>query len=285
MVYNFTEYAFIRTKSTLTPYNKIKNIYYNHNSKHIEIGIILLIRCFVITLCSKVAKYVLWFIIFFVITVLLLIMQLIYTDAKAGSDTEIINEYKVFDPALECSAHTDFLKGKDVTTPNNCHGIATYQIENRQLTDIQFLKKMSLLADDGTSLGALIKAMQSSIFGDPTTIYSATELASRRVMISLGQSGDVERAVFYGQLLSDIKHKSLSYFCRKNTDCVNMGISLKTGKAFGASLSYIDDFPPQATLMCLLRVDSYLSPLRTILHSHKFSSCLKARKHFEGADQ
>ncbi|GHB40367.1 hypothetical protein GCM10007094_32120 [Pseudovibrio japonicus] len=215
-----------------------------------------------------------------VFSVICVVLNLHWTPAHASSQEseQIFNEQNLFDEQEKCNTHLEFLEGKDTALPEECHSIATFQIESHHLKDIDYLTRMYALAGEDTSLGALALAVQAAVLKvRPVLVYSHAEIADRRVSISMGQSSDIERAVLYSHLLSQVKRIALLSMCKKNANCELIPDFLTIQKSFGAEYSYVDELDPSFTLTCLLRLDSYLTPVRGVLSSIRFKECLVSR--------
>lgn len=202
----------------------------------------------------------------------------IATDANAQEIEQIFNRQNIFKQMEECDAHTEFLRGQNAATPESCHLIATFQIENQHLNDTIFLLKFYKAAGQGSALGALALATQAAVSKvEPIYIYSYADLADQRISISLAESFDIERAALYTLLLSDVKRIALLSLCDKTAKCNRLRAHLPIGENFGDKFSFIEEVDPSFTLNCLLRSDSFLIPVRDVLSSFKFKECLTTR--------
>ncbi|KZL16700.1 hypothetical protein [Pseudovibrio sp. Ad37] len=197
------------------------------------------------------------------------------TDAHSQEVEQIINEQNIFEKIDPCDTHHDFLEGKNTALPENCHSIATFQIENHHLNDRAYIRQLYALAGEDSPLGALALSIQAAILKvRPVTVFSYAEIADRRMSISMGQSSDIERAALYSHLLSETKRIALLSMCREDANCDLIPNFLTISKGYGTEFSYIDELDPSFSLNCLLRLDSYLTPIRDVLSSFRFKECV-----------
>ncbi|KZK97216.1 hypothetical protein PsAD5_02345 [Pseudovibrio sp. Ad5] len=197
---------------------------------------------------------------------------------EAKESLEVFNQHQNFDQVPKCGAHSEFLEGKDIVKPINCNSIAVFQIENSDLPTSEYLTKLYIFAGKETALGAAALAARTILYTNPITAFSSAELASRRITITLSESGDVERAVLYSHLFFEVKREILQSLCREDAMCDEISVFQGLGDSFGSQFKYIDNEKPISVLVCLLKMDSYLEPVRNILRSPRFKHCLVAHK-------
>ncbi|MDO6478503.1 hypothetical protein [Shimia thalassica] len=188
---------------------------------------------------------------------------------------EVFNRDGVFNDVEVCSGYITFLEGNGSVDGNECHRLAAFLIENQHLELTDFLTEIANLAGTETTLGALARTLLATVSKDAELAYTWSELAGRRVAIKMAQSADTERAAFYAHLLSEVQRRSVVAMCKPEANCESLEPLTSVKELVGDRFGNLDDLRADFVLLCLLRTDAYLIPLRGVLESRALRQCIQ----------
>lgn len=140
---------------------------------------------------------------------------------------------------------------------------------------MDFLQKAQSFSRLESTFGSMAATMQSTVRGDAKKSYSLAGVSSSRVAIKLTGSGDLERAVLYNYLLSEIQRLAVVSMCQEELACEGLAPHLSITESMGRSYAELDSERPDIVLLCLLRTDGFLVPVRRVLDSKIFNACVR----------
>lgn len=188
---------------------------------------------------------------------------------------EVNNRTNIFESVDVCESYSNFLEMAAFDDTSNCHTIAKYLLANSDLGNQAFLRKLYDTTGENSSLGAIAQTMFATMRQDVLLAVSTSEMANRRILVSLTSSGDVERAVVYSHLLSEIQKSAIQNLCGSKDECDEIASVGSLESILGPQFSELDAKRADIVLMCLLRTDAYLTPIRFLLSSERFDTCLQ----------
>lgn len=192
---------------------------------------------------------------------------------------EVWNEDGVFAQVEVCSAYEDFLQGRETEAGDACHPIAEFLIENQSLGYLEFLEKISAGLGSENFLEMLASGLREVMFSNALLTFLWLDRADRWVFYTMkGTSRDEERAWLYSLLISDLKYRAIQSLCNPNADCNTLELFSSTKELLGSRYSWVDEARPDHILMCLIRTDAFLMPVRMVLDSPRFSTCISTLK-------
>ena len=113
------------------------------------------------------------------------------------------------------------------------------------------------------------------MFVDALRSYLWSEVAVRRVSIKMASSGDLERAAFYSFLLSEIQRMAVRAMCSDDFDCDQFDeTSMSVSEFVGDEFRSLEQSRADLLLLCLLKTDAYQTPIRNVLRSPRYMSCI-----------
>lgn len=173
-----------------------------------------------------------------------------------------------------CPAYLAFLQEKPLGDSAACHKLEIFLLEHDELSPLKFLNRTIELANEKTTLGATARAQKATVWGDARAAYTWSEAAARNAAITLGRNGDVERAAFYSHLLSEIQRQAVQALCAPQSGCDELEQLVTSSELLGSNFAAWDDYRADFLLLCLLKTDAHQVPIRDLLLSPKFQTCL-----------
>jgi len=192
-----------------------------------------------------------------------------------ASMAEVRNSQDFFKDRYSCQDYDNFLAGEEPVNPSHCHLISNFIMKNYSMGLYEFLQKFESTVNRNSGLNYLINGQIGVIRSNASRSYMWLDVADRQLFSDMMQSGDKERAVFYSGLMSAVKADAIKSFCDgENPDCENISGNLSIEEIVSELPSDVVEARPDVVLMCLLRTDAYITPLRSVLFSKRFQSCI-----------
>lgn len=208
-------------------------------------------------------------------TRIFLLFSIFLSFGTLGVAEEIRNDEGVFAESDVCGAYENFLEGGGPETTTACHPVAKFLIENQSLDYLQFLKEINRKFGSGNFLDLLASGLQGVLFRDASETFLWMDHADRFSFTTFdGVTRDEERALFYSLLISDQKYQAIQSLCDPEADCETLKLFSSAKELLGIEYSWVDETRPDHMLMCLIRTDAFLVPVRSVLDSPKFSDCI-----------
>lgn len=187
----------------------------------------------------------------------------------ARTDPSIFHRY------LDCKNYSQFLSGDQSVQSKSCPSIVNFLIEHQQKGNEDFSNQASVDFGKTSGLGFLAN-LQSSIFTDSLDeAYFWAENADRQVYFSMRQSQDNTRAIIYSSLLSDLKRKFLMGERDADHSSRSEIFGFSNLQEIEFELNYIRSNDPTLILMCLLRIDAFVVPLKEVFTSERYLNCTR----------
>lgn len=191
---------------------------------------------------------------------------------------EIVNDNDVYSGFEVCDAYLDFLSSDGDFPKQNlgdCHRLAAFLLEHHTPHVVDFIEELGEFSGEDSSLGAMARTFWSVMFVDALRSYLWSEVAVRRVSIKMASSGDLERAAFYSFLLSEIQRMAVQAMCSDDFDCDQFDeISMSVSEFVGDEFRSLEQSRADLLLLCLLKTDAYQTPIRNVLRSPRYMSCI-----------
>ncbi len=187
---------------------------------------------------------------------------------------EVRNKTDTFERSEVCESYIELLEGVTPRTDDSCHLVANYLIEAKDYGATKFFRDFEKRTPNENGLLFMMRAQSAIVFGDAARAYFWADIADRQVFSDMLSAADEERASLYSSLLSGVKVQALKSVCTKD-DCSVLDRYIEPSEVLGNGFVYLDDIRNDFVLYCLLRTDGYLLPIRDVLLSPAFSSCLK----------
>lgn len=167
------------------------------------------------------------------------------------------------------------LSGDDASPNKGCSENVNFLIESANLNVVDFIEAYIERTSATTGLNYLLTGQKAVVFGKADLAFAWLDFADRQVFRDFFQSGDLERAVFYAISISSVKVMSVQELCdTERYSCDEIKPFQLFGNAMGSQFSYLDDIRTDYVLYCALRYDSLEVPIREVLRSTTFNTCV-----------
>ncbi|PLS21821.1 hypothetical protein [Neptunicoccus cionae] len=200
----------------------------------------------------------------------------------AAQDESLLvkNKREIFENIEACEGYKLFLELKPVWRLNitECHPVAQLIIKNGNKPNLVFVDALIEKTPPASLLGAMVLTLDAVRHGDVITSFLNSEIAGRRMAMGMGQSADIERATLYSHLLYGIQLFAAQAACEERFNCGELQNFARITEMFGSEFEFLDPVAPQFALLCLLKTDGYVVPLRTVLASPRFRDCISKWK-------
>ncbi|PLS21822.1 hypothetical protein [Neptunicoccus cionae] len=196
----------------------------------------------------------------------------------AAQDESLLvqNDRDISEYIEACDSYKLFLELKPVDEANieTCHPFNQAIIELGELPTSEFLNILKENIDPVTSFGATVLTLDVVSRGNAVSVFAQSEIAGRKEAMRMGGSGDIERATLYSHLLFGIQLQSFQQLCEERFNCGELQNFARISEMFGSEFGFLDPVAPQSALLCLVKTDGYVVPLRTVLASPRFRDCI-----------
>lgn len=215
------------------------------------------------------------FVIIFLIVVLTLSGNVLPATAQSGS-LLIFNKNDIFKNTIVCENYELFLEMKPVKEIDSkeCHALARLIIEIGETPTFEFINSLKEKVSSSTTLGSMVQTVDAISSGNILSAFELSALSSRRISIQLTQSGDIERAALYSHFLYEIQLRAFQAVCKDNFRCGELVSLSRIPEMFGSEFSFLESAAPDIALLCLMKSDAYLLPVRSFLASARFQNCI-----------
>ncbi len=193
-------------------------------------------------------------------------------------EAEIVNEINRFDDIDVCEDYRNFLKGSSGRNQLECHPLADYLMASDGNGIRPHLRSIVDRWGEDSLLGASAATVWAVVLGDAILTYEWSELAGWRYAVRMTEVSDIERAVLYSHLLSEIQRLSVGRLCSEEFGCEEMRPLSSIGNIVGEEFANLDLVRADVVLFCLLTIDAFLIPVRDVLDSWKFANCVSGGK-------
>jgi hypothetical protein len=192
---------------------------------------------------------------------------------------EIDNAKDIYEESRVCDTYLGFLgdmRSRPESRLDDCHDLATFLIQNDTPEIRSFLRKLMEFVTEGSTFGAMASTSWAVIHGDPLQSYISSEVAGRRISIRMASSGDLERAVLYSHILSEVQRMAVQSICINDAECSKLIALNTTSEIIGEEFKLFDESRADILLICLLKVDAFLVPIKNVMRSPKYMVCVAA---------
>ena len=190
---------------------------------------------------------------------------------------EIENAKDIYEESRVCDTYLRFLddmRSRPESRLDDCHDLAAFLIQNDTPEIRSFLRELMKFVSEGSTFGAMASTSWTVIHGDPLQSYISSEVAGRRISVRMASSGDLERAVLYSHILSEIQRMAVQSLCVNDAECSKLGALNTTSEIIGEEFKFFDKSRADVLLICLLKVDAFLVPIRNVMRSPKYMGCV-----------
>ncbi|WP_170566043.1 hypothetical protein [Ruegeria atlantica] len=188
---------------------------------------------------------------------------------------DVVNERNLFSEKSPCRAYSEFLEGNPSEEENGCHPISNFLISEANSSHLEFLQKYDEALADDTGLDFLVQAQTFIIRNEPVSAYFWLDISDRQHFSDMIVAGDVERAVFYAALISKAKADAVKSLCNANyMECERLAGYIEVDEVFSDLSPQHYSTKSDILLLCLLRSDAYVLPLKEVLKSARFNQCI-----------
>ena len=175
-----------------------------------------------------------------------------------------------------CDAYKQLLSGDPSSADPDCHRLANFLIDWQHESDEGLIRQMADLADANSSLGSFTRVMWNLLKSRETELAKSAQLAQRRMTILMARSNDLERAELYAELFYRVSKNSRIGSCTGLGNCKPSVFLIKIEELLGDEFAFVENTDPSVLLMCLLRTDAFIVPIRVVLESPGFIGCTDA---------
>ena len=192
---------------------------------------------------------------------------------------EIENAKDIYEEYIACDTYLGFLddmRSLSGSRLDDCHDLASFLIQNDTPNIRSFLRKLIKFSGEESTLGALARTSWAVIHGDALQSYIWSEAAGVRISIRMASSGDLERAVLYSYILSEVQRMAVQSICMNDVECSKMGTLNTISKILGDEFKLFDESRADVLLLCLLKVDAVQVQIRSVMRSPKYMGCVAA---------
>ncbi|MEL6641400.1 MAG: hypothetical protein AAFN63_18345 [Pseudomonadota bacterium] len=212
------------------------------------------------------------------------------------ANSEINNGPRIFETVRACGPFMWFLRSRydseladrsesfsssrisDLTDRpelQDCHAIENFLLRNSHETDDVFLFRLERNSGRDSALSALVNMNIAVRKGDPWEVLASALDVAMVASIKLAMSQDEERAAVYGRIAQQLQLKAMDQICGLGEMCHRLpevsGLMLILGDDFAD----LDTLPSERTAMCLIRVDGFTVPIRDVVKSRAFETCVE----------
>ena len=190
--------------------------------------------------------------------------------AQTGTDPS------VFATIQPCAAYTRFLEGEPAGDTAQCHPLTQALLGASDKGLMQFLRTYSNALPQNAVIRLLVQAEGEMVLGNAARSYMALDFADRALFSALEQSGDLDRARFYASVISNLKADALRGLCAdQGESCPDLRGFIPPQDALAGFPAEFADTWPGTLLLCLLRGDNYQVPIREVVQSMRFATCIQ----------
>lgn len=198
---------------------------------------------------------------------------------ERGAKAEVTNERNAFEFVTNCQAYQDFLAEKQITNRSDCNDWVLFLFDEKESKSHVFLRNVTEAVDPQSTYRFIAEVVAASQLGREQRTFLWAELASLNTAVAFSASVDQERIATYGTIFSELKLRAVRDICFGKSNCDEIEIDRSFEEILGRGFSNLDDTKPDVLLFCLLKTDGYLVPIRQVLGSAAFRSCIST--HFE----
>lgn len=198
------------------------------------------------------------------------------TYAQSSTVGQIFNRQDLFAPQRFCPPYEKFLHFEPYKNSQNCRLLENFLLRNAHLSDADFLAAYSEVVSPTSTTGTLVALAQAFMQNDLMNIFNLSGLAGGRAAGMLANSLDIERAALYGSLSFELGSQAAILFCSAEFECGGVVSPFNPSRDFGSEFIELEVSEPNRVLICLLRMDAYVIPIRDLLSSARFRACINS---------
>lgn len=188
---------------------------------------------------------------------------------------EVRNAEGLFESSWTCESYLNFLENKETETTVGCDELSVFLIQNEELGNRSYLRKLSKEVSLNSALGSLVATLWEKLDEEALNVFLASEIAQRHFVFSMAANADMERAELYSELLFRLHREAAIKLCGETKRCRDFPNVALLSDLLGSSAEHLKQFHPEKTLLCLIRTDAFSVPIRSVLVSDRFSKCIE----------
>ena len=189
---------------------------------------------------------------------------------SARTDPAIFERYE------NCVQYRQFIKGLPVESSERCLPLVDFILLNNTLSNSDYSIEAARSFGRSSGIGFLAQLQVSLNSEERQYSYVWADNADRQIFHSMRLTGDNARALIYALLLSDVKLGLMQKTLLEWRIQRSRSIGFSELDAVSWELSFIKINNPEPVLMCLLRTDAFIVPIRTVFESAPFQICLNS---------
>jgi len=197
------------------------------------------------------------------------VLQLIVAPVAAEQDTDP----SIFKQYGACSEYHRFLSGQSYHFSTACHALPEFLMAHADLSYQDFVVEAARNYREESGLRMMLNTLYSLQEQDEAATFYWADQTDRTLFARMHASKDYSRAFLYSLLLSGIKYKVLDAMCEPS-ECKLGEIEFLATDELGEDYSIIDQVDFDLVLMCLVRVDGFVTPVSKVVSSQRFQTCI-----------
>jgi len=175
-----------------------------------------------------------------------------------------------------CSAYTEFLKGGQPEDISKCSELGRFLMRSADLYPLRFLMEYQKVFSTYSAYDVLIRGLIITMEGDAKKAFFILDVANTTTVAAYTKAGDDDRAIVYGALILRLKLLALRAALGDHASFLDTFPGVDFTALIGPQYAVFDQKPgrPDIDLICLLRTDNIRVPLRQVISSKRFLSCV-----------
>jgi len=207
-----------------------------------------------------------------------LCLSLFATPAAA----ETRNPQNIFASVKPCSAYQQFLEGVDPSekSTQNCAELEKFVISLPELGNVggvaeAYLETFMGHKEFGESpLAGLAMVLEALVLDEPRDVFQLAGQISFNTSYAFGRANALERAHLYSTILIELQRLSVLALVQGSGQFAGFEKGLSIADVLGERFSHLDEVRIDFVYLCLLRTDAINLPIRQVVSSPRFQSCI-----------
>ena len=178
-----------------------------------------------------------------------------------------------------CREYSDLLKiYNDASVEVQCSDLVKSVIKNNNLPFREFSVRHSHVFSENAPIRKTIFSIAKHYSSENLEAFRWIDLADRDLNAQLIASGDIERALIYGNLISRFKRELIHQISAYHDDSESYYVIDEISEYFDIRSGLLKE-DPVSKLVCLMRLDSFVVSVTKVLNSSTFVDCVRRERH------